>query len=49
MGKDLDFSKGYLVFKVEDHHLSVVCSSQGLQVFWDGKLLKEAHGHELEH
>jgi len=41
MGKELDFSKGYLIFKVEDHALSVVCSSQGLQVFLDGELLKK--------
>ncbi len=49
VGKELDFSKGYLVFKVEDHNLSVVCSSQGLQIIWDGKLLKEEQGHEHEH
>jgi transposase InsO family protein len=49
VGKKLDFSRGYLVFKIEDHNLSVVCSSQGLQIFWDGQLLKEEYGHELEH
>ncbi len=41
MGKELDFSKGYLVFKVEDHNLSVICSSHGLQIFLDGSLLKK--------
>ncbi len=40
MGKELDFSKGYLVFKVEDHSLSVVYSSRALQVFLDGALLE---------
>lgn len=40
MGKELDFSKGYLVFKMEDHSLSVIYSSRGLQVFLDGKLLE---------
>jgi transposase InsO family protein len=49
VGNDLDFSKGYLVFKVEDHQLSVVCSCQGFQIFWDGKLLKEDHGHDTYH
>jgi transposase InsO family protein len=44
-GKSLDLSKGYLVYKVHDHTLSVVCSQEGLQVFLDGKLLKEEDGH----
>ncbi len=42
MGKNLDFSKGYLVFKVEDHSVSVVYSSRALRVFLDGKLLEPA-------
>ncbi len=48
-GKDLDFSKGYLVYKVHDRTLCVVYCSEGLQVFLDGKLLKEAEGHGAEH
>ncbi len=40
VGKKVDFSKGYLVFKVEDHRVSVVCSCRGLQIFLDGKLMK---------
>lgn len=36
----LDFSRGYLVFKMFEHTLSVVCNSGGLQVFLDGHLLK---------
>lgn len=48
-GKELDFSKGYLVFKVQNHSLSVICSAEGLQVFLDGNQLKEAGGHVSEH
>jgi len=48
-GKDLDFSKGYLVYKVHGRTLSVVYCSEGLQVFLDGNLLKEAEGHGAEH
>jgi transposase InsO family protein len=38
--KDLDFSKGYIIFKDQDHTISIVGSSKGLQIFMDGKLLK---------
>jgi transposase InsO family protein len=44
--KSLDFSKGYLVYKVHDRTLSVVYSKEGLQIFLDGSLLKEEEGHE---
>jgi transposase InsO family protein len=43
MGKKLDLSKGYLVFKVEDHSMSVIYSSRALQVFLDGVLLEPVH------
>ena len=46
LGKDIDFSRGYLVFKMYEHTISIVCNSGGLQVFLDGELLKrgpEAH------
>jgi hypothetical protein len=36
----LDISKGYMIFKNQDHTISVVGSSKGLQVFMDGNLLK---------
>jgi hypothetical protein len=39
-GHDLDFSRGYLVFKMVDHTISIVCNSMGLQVFLDGHLLE---------
>jgi len=45
-GKSLDLSKGYLVYKVYDRQLSVVFSQEGLQVFLDGKMLKEERIHE---
>lgn len=41
-GKELDFSKGYCIFKVQDHCVSVVSSGEGIQVLLDGKLLQEA-------
>lgn len=36
----LDFSSGYLVFKMFEHTISIVCGSMGLQVFLDGDLLE---------
>jgi transposase InsO family protein len=39
-GHELDFSRGYLVFKMVDHTISIVCNSMGLQVFLDGHLLE---------
>jgi len=46
MDKELDSSKSYLVFKVEDHQLAVVCSSRQMQVFLDGKLLQTGGENE---
>lgn len=40
-GKKIDFSKGYCILKVQDHCVSVVSASEGIQVFLDGKLLVE--------
>jgi transposase InsO family protein len=48
VGKDLDLSKGYLVYKVHDRTLSVVCGNEGVQVYLDGKLLKEEAGCGVE-
>jgi hypothetical protein len=42
LDKRIDFSKGYLIFKVQDRSVSVVCAQDGIQVFLDGKLLQEA-------
>jgi transposase InsO family protein len=39
--KSIDFSRGYLVLKSFEHTVSVVTSSDGLQVFLDGNLLHQ--------
>lgn len=39
--KAIDFSRGYLVLKTCEHTVSVVSSSEGLQVFLDGNLLQQ--------
>jgi len=39
-GSGLDFSRGYLVFKMLEHTISIVCNNSGLQVFLDGTLLE---------
>lgn len=40
-GKEVDFSKGYCIFKVQQHCVSVVSSAEGIVVLLDGKLLQE--------
>lgn len=42
VSKEIDFSKGYCLFKVQDHCVSVVSSREGIQVYLDGNLLQEA-------
>jgi transposase InsO family protein len=39
-GSGIDFSRGYLVFKMFEHTISIVCNGGGLQVFLNGELLK---------
>ncbi len=41
-GRGIDFSRGYLVFKMFEHTLSIVCTGGGLQVFLDGHLLERS-------
>ncbi len=43
-GRELDLSRGYLVYKVQDHRVSVVCGAERVQVYLDGNLLKEVEG-----
>jgi transposase InsO family protein len=43
-GTGIDFSRGYLVFKMFEHTISIVCNGGGLQVFLDGDLLKRDPG-----
>ena len=40
-GKEVDFSKGYCILKVQEHCVSVVSSAEGIVVLLDGKLLQE--------
>ena len=44
----LDLSRGYVVYKVQDHRVCVASSVSGLQVYLDGTLLKEADGERSE-
>jgi transposase InsO family protein len=46
--RELDLSRGYVVYKVQDHRVCVACSAEGLQVYLDGTLLKEADGDRSE-
>jgi hypothetical protein len=46
-GKQIDFSKGYCIFKVQDHCISVVSSAQGIVVLLDGKLMQEVADERL--
>ena len=43
-GTGIDFSRGYLVFKMFEHTISIVCNGGGLRVFLDGDLLKRDPG-----
>lgn len=46
-GKEVDFSKGYCIFKVQDHSVSVVSSAEGIVVLLDGKILQEVADERL--
>ena len=37
--RQVDLGSGYLVFKVQEHIISVASSKAGLQIFLDGRLL----------
>lgn len=43
--RDLDLSRGYVIYQVQGRRVSVVCAAEGLQVYLDGSLLREAN-HE---
>lgn len=47
VGKTIDFSKGYCIFKVQDHCVTVVSSAEGILVLLDGKLLQEVADERL--
>lgn len=42
VGPDLDLSRSYAIFKVQDHRICVISAAGGLRVYLDGKLLKQA-------
>jgi len=41
-GPDLDLSRSYAVFKVQDHRVCVISATGGLEVYLDGKILRQA-------
>lgn len=47
-GRELDLSRGYVVYKVQDQRVSVVCAAERLAVYLDGNLLKEVGGAGAE-
>jgi transposase InsO family protein len=47
--KSLDVSKGYMIFKNQDHTISIVGSSKGLQVFMDGILLQQGEKNDTQY
>lgn len=38
--KQMDLTRGYLVYKIKEHTISIASSNAGLQIFLDGKLLR---------
>jgi len=49
LSRNIDLSRGYMICKVQDRQVSVVHCAEGLQVFLDGKLLREANCDDVEH
>lgn len=47
-GREIDFSKGYCIFKIQENNVSVVSSAAGIAVYLNGKLLGEV-GDEHQH
>jgi len=47
-GREIDFSKGYCIFKIQENSVSVVSSAAGIAVYLNGKLLEEV-GDEHHH
>lgn len=47
-GREIDFSKGYCIFKIQENSVSVVSSPAGIAVYLNGKLLGEV-GDEHRH
>jgi transposase InsO family protein len=47
-GRDLDLSRGFVIYKVQEHRVCVVWATGGLQIYLDGKLLQGANGDGRE-
>jgi transposase InsO family protein len=47
-GRDLDLSRGFVIYKVQEHRVCVVWATGGLQVYLDGQLLQGANGNGCE-
>ena len=47
-GREVDLSRGYVVYHVQGRRVCVVCTAEGLQVYLDGSLLKEANSARSE-
>ena len=43
-GREVDLDRGYVIYKVREHRVCVCFRAEGLQVYLDGRLLKEADG-----
>lgn len=44
--QDLDLSRSYVIYKVQDHRICIDCMAEGLKVYLDGKLLKMENTNE---
>jgi len=44
-GREMDLERGYVIYKFQEHRVCVCSRAEGLQVYLDGKLLKEADGN----
>lgn len=45
-GRELDLLRGYVIYKVQEDRVCIVRAVKGLQVYLNGKLLKEAEADE---
>ena len=47
-GREVDPERSYVVYKAGEHRVCVSCRAEGVTVYLDGKLLKEADGDRCE-
>jgi transposase InsO family protein len=48
-GRELDPERSYVIYKVGEHRVCVSCRAEGVMVYLDGKLLKEADGDRCKY